>query len=86
VSEYWVALKSSAEKELLGLPDIVLTRIFTKIESLASNPRPTGSKKLRGGKDLWRIRVGDSRAIYAIDDETKVVQVMRIAHRREVYE
>ncbi len=84
--EYRVAFKSSAEKELLRLPGPVVSRIFPKIESLAADPRPRGVKKLRGAGDLWRIRAGDYRAIYAIDDEKREVTVMRVAHRREVYE
>jgi mRNA interferase RelE/StbE len=58
----------------------------SKIESLAQNPRPPGCKKLKGYKDKWRIRIGDWRVVYIIDDETKLVSVTRIAHRREVYE
>lgn len=84
--EYRVALKSSAEKELLRLPDPILARIFPKIEALTANPRPFGSKKLHGSRDLWRIRVGDYRAIYAIDDKAQTIHVMRIAHRRDVYD
>ena len=83
--EYRVTLKSSAEKEFFRLPDTVSTRIIPRIRALATDPRPQGSKKLRGGTDDWRIRIGDYRVIYAIDDEEKKVKVTRIAHRREVY-
>ena len=86
VPDYRIAFKSSAEKELLGLPREIVSRILPRIESLGLNPRPRGAKKLRGAKDLWRIRAGDYRAIYAIDDGRCEVTVMRIAHRREVYE
>jgi mRNA interferase RelE/StbE len=86
VAEYCVLLASSAKKELLRLPDPVIARILPKIEDLAVEPRPHGCKKLRGGEDAWRVRVGDYRAIYIIDDEAKKVEVTRIAHRREVYE
>jgi mRNA interferase RelE/StbE len=86
VPEYRVALKASAEKELLRLPDPIATRILAKIKCLAEDPRPHGCKKLAGGADEWRIRVGDYRAIYTIDDELKTAVVTRIAHRREVYE
>jgi mRNA interferase RelE/StbE len=57
-----------------------------KIEGLAANPRPSGCRKLRGYKDLWRIRIGDYRVVYIIDDDTKMVSLTRIAHRRDVYE
>jgi mRNA interferase RelE/StbE len=86
VPEYRVALKSSAEKELFRLPDPVSARIFPKIKALGTDPRPNGCKKLIGGRNFWRIRIGDYRVIYAIDDEIKKVEVTRIAHRREVYQ
>jgi len=86
VPEYRVSLKSSAEKELFQLPAPVSARIFPRIKALASDPRPHGSKKLSGGKDEWRIRVGDYRVVYVIDDEEKRVKVTRIAHRREAYQ
>lgn len=84
--EYRVAFKSSAEKELFHLPENISARIFPRIKALATDPRPHGSKKLRGGTDEWRIRVGDYRVVYTIDDEIRKVEVTRIAHRREVYE
>ena len=84
--DYGIAFKFSAEKELLRLPRQIASRILSKIEPLGMNPRPRGAKKLRGAKDLWRIRAGDYRAIYAIDDGQREVTVMRIAHRREVYQ
>lgn len=54
--------------------------------ALADNPRPAGCKKLHGYKDQWRVRVGDWRVVYIIDDEAGLVSVTRVAHRREVYE
>jgi mRNA interferase RelE/StbE len=85
VPEYRVALKFSAEKEFFRLPDNISTRILPKIKALAIDPRPHGSIKLKGGKDGWRIRVGDYRVIYIIDDEARKLEVTRIAHRRDVY-
>lgn len=84
--EYRVALKSSAQKELFRLPDPASARIFQKIKALGADPRPNGCKKLIGGRNLWRIRIGDYRVIYIIYDEIKKVEVTRIAHRREVYQ
>ena len=84
--EYRVALKSSAEKELFRLPERISARIFSKIKALGVDPRPNGCKKLIGGRDVWRIRIGDYRVIYTIDDEIKKVEVTRIAHRRAVYQ
>jgi mRNA interferase RelE/StbE len=86
VGSYAVEIKPSARKELEALPNHVLPRVVRKIQSLSDNPRPAGCKKLKGYKDLWRIRVGDWRVVYIIDDAVRIVSVTRIAHRREVYE
>lgn len=83
---YRVALTVSAEKELDALPTKMIGRIVSRIEALAMAPRPPGCKKLKGGENEWRIRIGDYRAVYEIDDTAKTVDVTRIAHRREVYE
>jgi mRNA interferase RelE/StbE len=86
VANYTVVLKSSAQKELDALDDAVFRRVDRKILTLAENPRPTGCKKLKGYKDQWRIRIGDWRVVYLIDDFAKRVSVTRVAHRREVYD
>jgi mRNA interferase RelE/StbE len=86
VSDYSVEIKPSARKELEELPDNVLARVLRKIEILRPTPRPAGCKKLKGYKDQWRVRVGDWRVVYIIDDTAKLVSITRIAHRREVYE
>ena len=69
-----------------ALDDALFARIDRKILALAEDPRPPGCKKLRGYKDQWRIRVGDWRVLYAVDDAVKLVSITRVAHRREVYE
>ena len=79
-------IKQSALKELDALDDTLFSRIDRKILALADNPRPLGCKKLRGYKDLWRIRIGDYRVIYLIDTAAKAVTIMHVAHRREIYE
>jgi mRNA interferase RelE/StbE len=86
VSSYTVQVKPSARKELEALPDKLLARTIKKITSLADTPRPAGCKKLKGYADQWRVRVGDWRVVYIIDDTTKLVSITRIAHRRQVYE
>lgn len=85
MSSYRVTLVSSAEKELQRLPKQEIARIVPRLEQLASLPRPPGCKKLEGGDKEWRIRVGSYRIVYAVDDESKTVEVTRIAHRRDVY-
>ena len=86
MDRYSLEIKQSAQKELDALDDSVFRRIDRKILALADNPRPPGCKKLRGYKDQWRVRVGDWRVVYLIDDEAKLVTITRVAHRREVYE
>ena len=84
--EYSLHIKHSAQKELDSLDDALFNRIDRKILPLAGNPRPAGCKKLKGFKDLWRIRIGDYRVVYVVDDAIKTVTVTHIAHRREGYE
>ena len=86
MASYRVVLTSSAEKELKELSAQLNARIVPRLENLASNPRPPGCKKLKGGDREWRIRVGDYRVVYTIDDAKLLVEVMRIRHRSEVYE
>ncbi|MGB7555501.1 MAG: type II toxin-antitoxin system RelE/ParE family toxin [Candidatus Korobacteraceae bacterium] len=79
-------IRHSAQKELDALDDALFSRMDRKILALADNPRPAGCKKLKGYKDQWRVRVGDWRVVYIIDDDAKLISITRIAHRREVYE
>ena len=83
---FTILIKPSARKELEGLSDQLVSRIVPKIEKLTENPRPAGTRKLRGYTDIWRIRVGDYRIVYIIDGENRTVTITRIAHRRDVYE
>jgi mRNA interferase RelE/StbE len=86
VAKYSVEVKPPARKELEALPDELLARVVRKLDALADSPRPAGCRKLKGYEDQWRIRVGDWRVVYVIDDAAKLVSITRIAHRREVYE
>jgi mRNA interferase RelE/StbE len=86
VNNYSVEVKTSARKELESLPDDVLARVLQKMNSLRTAPRPAGCKKLKGYKDQWRVRVGDWRVVYIIEDAAKLISITRIAHQREVYE
>ena len=86
MAKYSVELKPSARKELEKLPAKLIERIFPKLEALEDEPRPAGCKKLKGGQQEWRIRVGDWRVVYTVDDVKLRVSVTRIRHRSEVYE
>lgn len=63
-----------------------MRRIFAKIEALAQNPRPKGCKKLRSRKNLWRVRIGDYRVVYTIDDKASMIDIIMVRHRDKVYE
>ena len=82
---YQVDLTASARKELRALPKDVLGRLFQVLKDLSTTPRPAGSKKLTNSLSAWRVRVGDYRIVYAIDDKERIVEMIRIAHRGEVY-
>ncbi len=81
---YKVFLKRSAEKEFESLYSPLFDRIENKLLALEKSPRPSGVQKLQG-QEVYRIRVGDYRILYLIDDSVKRVEVISIAHRREAY-
>ncbi len=81
---YQIETSRRAQKEVTSLPTQVTEPLSRAIDALAQEPRPRGVIKLKG-TDLWRIRVGDYRAVYHIDDEQKMVTALRVGHRREVY-
>ena len=85
MAQYEIVLARSARKELQALSHTVAERILEKVELLASNPRPSGCQKLRGHSSLWRIRVGEYRVIYSIDNDKRVVDVSVVRHRSEAY-
>jgi mRNA interferase RelE/StbE len=76
VARYVLNIKPSARKELENLRDSLIARLAPKIDGLAADPRPSGCRKLRGYKDFWRIRVGEYRIMYIIDDDRKMVSVI----------
>jgi mRNA interferase RelE/StbE len=85
VAEYAISFARSARKQLQLLDRALALRIIGRIESLAVTPRPVGCVKLEGGSGLWRIRVGDYRVIYQIDDYRRRVDVSAVRHRRDAY-
>jgi mRNA interferase RelE/StbE len=82
---YIINVKKSAQKELSAIPVNFQTKIIDAIDGLATNPRPDGVKKLKLSKSLWRIRVGDYRIIYSIEDEILILEIQKIGHRKDVY-
>lgn len=82
---YTVLLRPAAERDLKKLPLGVRSRIKEVLLGLEQNPRPPGMTKLTDSSNLWRIRSGDYRILFEVDDMTRTILVLRIAHRREAY-
>ena len=82
---YTIYLTKAAAKDLAAVPNKTLHHIDQTIQALADDPRPQGSKKLKGADDLYRIRQGDFRIIYKIEDAVLVVTVVRVGNRRDIY-
>lgn len=78
----WVLRR--AQKELSRLPGGTYEKVRDRIRTLADEPRPHGCRKL-AGREGWRIRVGDFRVIYEIDDRADKVTILHVGHRRDVY-
>ena len=83
--KFTVRLGPRTCKALYHLPGDVRSRVVRRLKALEADPRPQGSVKLAGAEDLYRVRVGDWRIVYAIRERELVVVVVRIGHRREVY-
>jgi len=85
VARYQLEVKRRAVKELSRVrPDIGI-RLLQYIESLASDPRPRQSRKLSESENSYRLRVGDYRVLYQVDDEARLVTIFKVGHRREIY-
>lgn len=82
---YAVEFERSAKKELDRLDSSIRARVLRKVAALEEDPRPPGATRLAGADDLWRIRIGDYRVVYAIEDDRLVVIVVRVAGRGKVY-
>lgn len=82
---YAVTFRPRAQREIRSLPAPVVGRLMPRIAALVSDPRPAGAKKLSGEKDIWRIRVGDYRVLYRIDDAIRIVDVRNVGHRKDIY-
>jgi mRNA interferase RelE/StbE len=82
---YQVNFKTSALKSLGKIPKEMQSRILEKASGLSIDPRPAGASMLTGPDRLWRIRIGDYRVVYLIDEQKRVIDIRIIAHRREIY-
>jgi len=82
---YRIVWKQSARKELRKIPKATIARIVALVDDLAENPVPPGVKKLAGTSHTYRIRTGNYRVVYNIDNHVLVVEIVRVGHRKEVY-
>jgi mRNA interferase RelE/StbE len=85
MADYTVTFARSARRELEALDCSIVARILSRIETLAHEARLPGCSRLQGEENLWRIRIGDHRIVYSIDDRQRIVDIVRIRHRREAY-
>ena len=85
MADYKLSVARSARKELQAMDRLVAMRIISRLDSLAQDPRPAGCAKLEGAAHLWRVRVGDYRIIYTVDDRARTVDVSVVRHRRDAY-
>jgi len=83
--KYTVRLNAQVGKVLNRLPPDMRRRLVRRLEALEDNPRPRGVEKLAGVEELYRVRVGTCRIVYAIRDRELVVVIVRVGHRRDVY-
>lgn len=84
MAKYKIAIKKSAVKEIKSLPSTELKKVLSKIAALSENPRPHDSIKL-SAQERYRIRCGNYRILYSIEDEILVVYVVKVGHRKDVY-
>jgi len=82
--EYKIIIKPSAQRELDKLPTLEVERIAKRLRGLAINPRPIGIQKLNN-EEGYRIRVGNYRVLFEIEDVIRIVSIYRIKHRKDVY-
>jgi len=84
MAKYRIYIKQSAVKELESIPKKDLEKIIKRIQSLSQNPRPHGCQKL-SARERYRIRQGDYRIIYSIQEKELTVHIYKIGHSREIY-
>lgn len=83
--KYQLRIKKSAYKELSKMPKVTVLRISKVIDQFKTNPYPKGCKKFKGSENNYRVRVGDYRILYSIYDDVLIIEVVKIAHRKDVY-
>ena len=85
MADFSIQWRSSTKKDLRSLPRQEVARVVEAVGHLATEPLPHGSQKLAGSEHTYRIRVGDYRVIYEVLIESRIVEVQRVRHRKDVY-
>ena len=85
MESYKIKWKKSAYRELRNIHNKYIPKIIDSVEKLSENPFPAGAKKLSGSEKTFRIRVGDYRIIYEIEQQKLIIQIIRVRHRKDVY-
>ena len=83
---YQILVQPAAQRRLKKLPVSVQRELVALIERLIHDPRPPGCKKLKGRENRYRVRFADYRVIYSIEDAALIIRVIKVGHRRDVYE
>jgi mRNA interferase RelE/StbE len=84
MARYELKVRATVTKDLRSIPRVDVQRILARLEALRDDPRPSGAKKLMG-QERYRLRQGDYRIVYTVADAERVVEIVKVGHRREVY-
>jgi mRNA interferase RelE/StbE len=82
---YSIKIKKNVKKLLFRLPNNIVKKVSNKIDTLSENPRPVGCKKITNTINKYRIRIGNYRILYSINDDILIIEVIKIAHRKDIY-
>jgi len=86
MASYKIVWKLSAKKELRKLSKTMIPRILKTVENLSIQPHPHGCKKLKGAQFIYRIRTGNYRIVYSVENTILLIEIIRVKHRKDVYE
>jgi mRNA interferase RelE/StbE len=85
MNNYQIFWKKSAIKDLKSLPGYIARKITEVVENLQTNPRPEGARKLELLTHHYRLRIGDYRIVYSVQDNILVIEIIKIGHRKDIY-
>lgn len=85
MASYRIEVSTTAERQIRKLPRVDQIRVLRLIQTLAADPRPAGCRKLSGSGDVFRVRIGRYRVLYAIEDRRLIIIVLKVGDRKDVY-